>query len=456
MRLFLAFLLAAALIGGESLPRYAVREGLPHVAAKLAGGGSVTVAFLGGSITKGGGAAGFSAAIPRWLQERHPKTTVTAINAGINGTDSAFGAARTDRDLIAKKPDLVFVEFAVNDGTVDRSGDMERIVRKLWTADPACDVVFLYTVSEEQLASWKSGGLPRAAAAHERVAAFYGIPSIGLGVDLVAKLAEGATWKQLMRDGCHPTEAGYAVYAGQIREAVTAALAVGKPGRVLRGETLKPGLVLYPPPVAVQPMPAAEPLIAIDGRSATRTWVLPTAGEHWRQDPEFRVDGRALWALQVQPFKGRGGRIEAGFGLSRDAWMPMRWLEERGSFDGPEGLALYAGRSLAAREADLPVIAFIAPESGTYAFAITATKVRLWSHHQRLGLNLVHFPWGEATGRSLAFAATSVQERQPPALAGVVALAAGEILAACLDADASSGGGGATLEGFSIRVGLLP
>lgn len=456
MRILLALLATAVLVGGEALPRFTVRDGLPNVAAKLAAGKPVTVAFLGGSITKGGGKAGFSAAIPRWLQEQHAQATISAINAGINGTDSGFGAARTDRDLIAKKPDLVFVEFAVNDGTADRSGDMERIVRKLWTADAACDVVFIYTVSEEHLAPWKTGELPKAAAAHERVAAFYGIPSVGLGVDVVTKLAEGTTWKQLMRDGCHPTDAGYAVYAAQIRDALTAALAAGKPGRVLRAETLKPGLVLYPPPVAAQPMPAAEPLTAADGRIATRTWVLPTAGEHWRQDPEFRVDDRALWALHAQPFKGIGGKLDATFGLSRTAWEPMRWLEERGSFDGPEGMSLYGGRSLSAREADLPVIAFIAPETGSYAFAITAAKVRLWSHHKRLALNVVHFPWGKDTGASLAFATTTAQEKQPPALSGVVALTAGEVLAACLDADVSYGGGGATLEGLAIRVGLLP
>lgn len=457
MRPLAVLLLASAvLVGEESLPRFTIRDGLPNVAEKLAAGAPVTVAFLGGSITKGGGDAGFSAAIPRWLQEQHPQSTVTAINAGINGTDSAFGAARTDRDLIAKKPDLVFVEFAVNDGTADRSGDMERIVRKLWTADATCDVVFIYTVSEEHLAPWKTGELPKAAAAHERVAAFYGIPSVGLGVDLLTKLAEGATWKQLMRDGCHPTAAGYAVYVAHICDALTSALATGKPRRVLRSDTLKPGLVLYPPPVAVKPMPVAEPLTAADGRIATRTWELPTAGEHWRQDAEFRDDGRAVWALHVQPFKGIGGKLNAGFGLSRSAWTPMRWLEERAAFDGAEGLPLYTGRNLAAREADLPVVAFIAPETGTYAFAISATKVRLWSHHKHIALNVVHFPWGKDVGHSLAFATTTTQEKTPPTLTGEVALVAGEVLASCLDADVSYGGGGATLEGLTIRVGLLP
>ncbi len=458
LALLLPLFAAGLLAGGEALPRFTVRDGLPNVAAKLTAGKPVTVAFLGGSITKAGGEAGFSAAVPRWLQQRFPSATVTAVNAGINGTDSDFGAARVDRDIIARKPDLVFVEFVVNDGTSDRSVAMERIVRKLWTADPACGLVFIYTVSEDALPVWKAGTLPKAALAHERVATFYGIPTVPLGVDLLPALAAGTTWKSLMRDGCHPTDAGYAIYVQQISDALTAAFAAGKPGRTLPEKTLKPGLVLYPPAVAVEAMTPATPLVASDGRTAATTWELPEAGRQWRQDAEFRVDGKALWALYYQPWKiGKdrlGGKLDASFGLSRTAWQPMRWLEERSSFDGNEGMPLRYRTSLAARENDLPVITFVAPETGSYAFSIEASSAKVWSHHKRLALNLVHFPWGKDTGASVACAVA--KDKTLPALTGTVELVAGEVLAACLDTDVNYGGGGALLNDLAFRVGLLP
>jgi lysophospholipase L1-like esterase len=37
------------------------------------------------------------------------------VNAGIGDTDSQYGALRVQRDVLSYNPDLVVVEFAVND-----------------------------------------------------------------------------------------------------------------------------------------------------------------------------------------------------------------------------------------------------------------------------------------------------------------------------------------------------
>lgn len=50
-----------------------------------------------------------------WWQEKFPKTEVSYINAGIGATTSQFAAARVEKDLLDQKPDVVFVEFSVND-----------------------------------------------------------------------------------------------------------------------------------------------------------------------------------------------------------------------------------------------------------------------------------------------------------------------------------------------------
>ena len=39
----------------------------------------------------------------------------TLINAGIGATDSDYGCLRVQRDVLSQNPDLVIVEFAVND-----------------------------------------------------------------------------------------------------------------------------------------------------------------------------------------------------------------------------------------------------------------------------------------------------------------------------------------------------
>lgn len=114
-----------------------------------------------------------------------PQARIKVVNAGINGTDSDFGAARADRDVLAHKPDLVFVEFAVNDGTNDRARSMERIVRKIWMADSTTDVVFLYTISQDQLEIYKKASCPSRPRRMRKVADFYGIPSITLATGIL-------------------------------------------------------------------------------------------------------------------------------------------------------------------------------------------------------------------------------------------------------------------------------
>ncbi|MEI9895734.1 MAG: hypothetical protein WDN28_18085 [Chthoniobacter sp.] len=58
---------------------------------------------------------------------------------------------------------------------------MEGIVRQTWKADPKCDIVFVYTVTEALVGPMLEGKYPRAASAMEKVAEHYHIPSIPHG-----------------------------------------------------------------------------------------------------------------------------------------------------------------------------------------------------------------------------------------------------------------------------------
>ena len=100
------------------------RGGLGKVGHKLAQGQDVTVVFFGGSITWGGNASdidqgSYRARTTQWLKQQYPQSNITSINAGIGGTGSDLGAFRCKPDVLAHKPDLVFVEFAVNDGGME-------------------------------------------------------------------------------------------------------------------------------------------------------------------------------------------------------------------------------------------------------------------------------------------------------------------------------------------------
>ncbi len=173
------------------------RAGLPNFFAKVAQkGADIKVAYLGGSITAQPGWRVTSLAL---LQKSYPEVKFSEINAALGGTGSDLGVFRLQSEVLDLKPDILFVEFAVNDGgsppdQIFRS--VEGIVRKTWKAFPDCDICFVYTVTEALIGPMLEGKFPRAASVMESVADHYGIPTVHMGME-VARLAKEGTlvWK---------------------------------------------------------------------------------------------------------------------------------------------------------------------------------------------------------------------------------------------------------------------
>jgi lysophospholipase L1-like esterase len=240
---------------------------------------TLTVGYFGGSITEGSGASdaaktSWRARTTAYLRQKLPDVTVTEVNAAIGGTGSDLGAFRVQRDLLGRHPDLVFVEFAVNDfgrneARILRS--MEGIVRAIRKADRQTDIVFVYTATKKMDdEAYAQGKMPASVAAHRRVAAHYGIPEANIGEALARKVREdhGGAWKALTTDEVHPNDAGYAVYA----ERVCAFL----------GERMGPTSAVD---VAAVPLPLPLTDRPLENGTMADAWDLPdTTG--WEKDHE--------------------------------------------------------------------------------------------------------------------------------------------------------------------------
>lgn len=181
----------------------------------FAGDDEINVVFLGGSITYGAGASdrfttSYASQTSAWLKETYEKdgVTVNCYNEGIGGTPSDFGLLRLNRDVTVHDPDLVFVEFAVNDGGRDTRMYMESIVRSLqaWPTNPY--IIFLYTTDETYSTPTMY---------HEQVAEYYNIPQISLKDALKEHLnGKNAREAGYLTDSVHPSDLGYAVYYNEI------------------------------------------------------------------------------------------------------------------------------------------------------------------------------------------------------------------------------------------------
>ena len=199
MRLLLSALaLCAAVLGHAADKEYPLvdaqevraRGGLPNFFLKAQTTGSeLKIGYLGGSITA---QSGWRVQTLAHFKKAYPQSSFAEINAAIGGTGSDLGVFRVQQDVLSKGPDLLFVEFAVNDGGADPQRIircMEGIVRQTWKTNPKTDICFVYTLTEALSPAMLEGKLQRSASAMEKVADFYGIPSITLGME-VAKLAK--------------------------------------------------------------------------------------------------------------------------------------------------------------------------------------------------------------------------------------------------------------------------
>jgi hypothetical protein len=180
-------------IGGilRDAVEFTARGGLPNVFAKLQRGTAVKIAYLGGSITAQNG---WRIQSREWLQKQFPKAQLSEINAAIGGTGSDLGVFRVEADALKDKPDLLFVEFAVNDANdapAQIAKAMEGIVRKTWRLLPTTDICFVYTLTAKDTASLADGKMKRSASVMEAVADHYGIPSIHLGLEVARLEKEG-------------------------------------------------------------------------------------------------------------------------------------------------------------------------------------------------------------------------------------------------------------------------
>lgn len=169
-----------------------LRNGLPNFFHKLQAGQPATIAYLGGSITAA--SDGWREHSASWLQKQYPVASINSIDAGIGGTGSDFGVFRLKKQILELNPDLVFIEFAVNDGEMSPDlihETMEGIVRQIWKYNSHIDICFVYTLAATMLPALQKGKLPVSSRAMEDIAQHYGIPSVNMGMEVAALTLTG-------------------------------------------------------------------------------------------------------------------------------------------------------------------------------------------------------------------------------------------------------------------------
>lgn len=192
---------------------YRIRKAIEKAKA----GKDVTVAYIGGSITQGAGATPINTECYAYksyqlFQNRFASgNNVKFIKAGVGGTPSELGMLRFDRDVLrdGEKPDIVIVEFAVNDEGDETKGDCyESLVRKILKLDWNPEVVLLFSVFAN---GWNLQERLRP------VGDLYDLPMVSIRDAVVEQFTrkEGRvlTKNQFFYDMFHPSNIGHTIMA---------------------------------------------------------------------------------------------------------------------------------------------------------------------------------------------------------------------------------------------------
>jgi lysophospholipase L1-like esterase len=201
---------------------------------KAAEGEEITIAVIGGSITEGYNATATEDSWPslaargfRELFAPGDGSNVHLVNAGMAGTPSTLGMIRYKRDVLDRSPtppDLVIVEFAVNDGDDETGGAaFESLVLDMLTAPNKPAVILLFSVAQTR---WNLQ--ERLIPVGER----YGLPMISL--------KDAGVPETFFADQYHPSDYGHRIMADCI---------IGCLKKIATEDKSETDISLDPPPV---------------------------------------------------------------------------------------------------------------------------------------------------------------------------------------------------------------
>jgi acyl-CoA thioesterase-1 len=199
---------------------------LDNTLVKLQSTEDMTIVALGDSLTRGWMVArGYTEFLRDMLLSRYPKVEVRIVNSGIPGDTAPGGLYRLQQDVISYVPDLVLVQFALNDafcgcslGEFRRS--IEAIIERI-RQESSAEVLLLTST------------LPADASEFDVVAPFYAELKQVAKHQICALAPVDEHWRNAIDGGCshdelvlddrvHPSEAGYRLMAEAVMGCLTA------------------------------------------------------------------------------------------------------------------------------------------------------------------------------------------------------------------------------------------
>jgi len=187
------------------------------------------------------------------LAQKFPHAVINVIVTAIGGEDAVKGAARFDAEVLTHKPDVVFLDYALNDRRIGLTNAEAAWTEMIQKALAAGVKVILLTPTPDQSAKLDDPNDPlnQHAGQIRRLAAQYHVGLVDSLAQFQAAVAGGTPLTNLMAQVNHPNAAGHKLVADELLkwfEAVPAVVnqdyADGRPAAKYRLDAEDAGVVL--------------------------------------------------------------------------------------------------------------------------------------------------------------------------------------------------------------------
>lgn len=184
---------------------------------KAANGEAITVGFIGGSITEGSGASdktkSWAYTVYNWFTRAFPESNIEYVNAAIAGSYSRLGVTYTETQLMAAEPDIVFIDYSVNDGSGMYMDSYETIIRTVLAGEnrPGLAMIDFTRKSTDQYSYYNQELI------YDALGVYYGLPIINIHSAITPFFESGLlNWSDYSDDSIHPNDTGHAMVAAAV------------------------------------------------------------------------------------------------------------------------------------------------------------------------------------------------------------------------------------------------
>lgn len=294
-----------------------------------------TIAYVGGSITEKiywPQDIKYPSELVRRLNEKYRETEFVELNAATGGTRSDLGLFKLSYDVFRKNPDMLFIEYSVND-----NGDKERmykyyenIIRESLKWKPDLPIVIVFAYTQAHFADGRSRqNPPEIYVKHREIGDAYGIHCIDMASDLFEAIQRDGDNGKYTSDNVHANDLGHTIYTDTIMRELFD----------IDFDTIR---------LIEKPMYGVEfnnpRIIPCESMTLPEGWGLSTTRTLWQSDLHYAYSDKPGAALEFEFEGSHCGlylRIEQDGGYA-DIYLDGKYLKKTTFWDGA---ALYFNRN---------------------------------------------------------------------------------------------------------------